>query len=57
MATPAALAPRMVVLGEGAPPDGVTIRGEEAEGGGRSSKLRPGSAKKPGQLARGQISH
>lgn len=55
MVTTAELEPRVVVLGEGASPDGVIIRGEEAEDGGRSSELRPGLAKTPGQLEGAEV--
>lgn len=53
MVTMAELEPKM--LGEGASPDGVIIREEEAEDGGRSSKRISGSEKKARQLEKPQI--
>lgn len=54
MVTRVELEPKM--LGEGASTDGVIIRGEEAEDGGRSSKRSSGSGKKARQLEESQIS-
>lgn len=56
MVTMAKLEPKMAALGEGASPDGVIMRGEEAEDGGRSSELSPGSGKKPRELEHAHIS-